>query len=82
MDIKQHLKTYMMNYPDSFVGFLWSVADVLKSLGQEWADHGKKEWGDIFTSSGNQVLEIAANLASIRDEYNKEQQIEDDAKAN
>lgn len=67
------LRQYMTHYNGSMVGFLENVSSVLKELSQEWLDAGKKDWAEVFETSSGQLLDIAANLSTIRDEFDKEQ---------
>ena len=67
------LRSYMADYPGRFVGLLANVSVVMKELSQEWLDAGKKDWSKVFEASSDQVLDIVANLSTIRDEFDKEQ---------
>jgi len=62
-----------MLFPNSFVGFFNILSGVLIDLGEEWVEAKKSVWGETFISSGLKCAEIAENLASIRDQFDKEQ---------
>jgi hypothetical protein len=68
-----NLRQYMFHYPGNFVGFFTDVSKVLKSLGKDWSDFGRKEWGDAFNGSSDKLLQVAGELAIVRDEHDLEQ---------
>lgn len=76
MDLKKNLRTYMMNFPESFVGFLDCVADILYDLGTEWHEHGNinsdkiaKEWALGFDACANSIRDVSEKLAALRKAY-------------
>jgi len=71
MDNKR-LKQYMLAFPGSFVGFFEVLADVLSTLGFEWTEADKKEWGEVFIDCGKQCANVATALVKIREEFEKE----------
>lgn len=70
------MRSFMVRYEGSFIGFLTEVSGVLKTLGDEWLSEGflkqDKEanaWGKVFTSASHKIAEIVVDLTRIRNEY-------------
>ena len=66
----------MERYPNSFVGFLDTVADVLRTVGQEWRDHAfssqdkiASTWSAAFLEAAKSIEKIVVDMARIRDEH-------------
>lgn len=70
---KRLLRSYIMSFPGSFVGFLNVLSGILIDLGEEWNDASKTAWGETFIAAGLQCAQMAENLAVIRDEHDKEE---------
>lgn len=66
-----------MRFPDSFVGFLRTVSDILRDLGEEWRHFGFQTqdktiygWSGSFHEAANDLRTIASNLEKLNAEYN------------
>lgn len=73
----QDLRSYMFRFPGSFIGFLDSVANILKSLGDDWFEANEKEYADVFHSASQKILEVSSTLVKISDDYTKRQTTEE-----
>jgi hypothetical protein len=67
------LRTYMLNFPGSFVGFFVALSDVLDFLNKEWTEYGRKDYGDVFKSVSDQCRAISAQLKKLHDDHESEQ---------
>jgi hypothetical protein len=76
-DLKKNLAIYMSHFDGSFVGFFETVSEVLRDLGNDWTEYGKKEWGQAFISSADELMKISKLMAKIKDERDKEVVAED-----
>lgn len=69
---------YMEKYPNSFVGFLDHVADVLREVGQEWKDFAFTSqdktchaWSVVFLEAAETIDKLTVEMARIRDEHDE-----------
>jgi hypothetical protein len=67
------LRTYMTNFPGSFVGFFVALSDVLDFLNKEWTEYGRKDYGDVFKAVSDQCRGISVQLKKLHEEHEAEQ---------
>ena len=72
----QIMRSLMVRSPNSFVGFFDTVADVLKTLGDEWLgyafltqDKMANSWGKVFIEASKSINQITIELQKVKDEY-------------
>ena len=70
------MRSYMVRFSGSFVGFFDTVSSVLKTLGDEWQayaftnqDKIAHSWGATFINASKSIDIIVIDLQRIKDEH-------------
>lgn len=70
------MRSYMVRFQGSFVGFFDTVSGVLKTLGDEWLayaftnqDKEAHSWGNTFVAAAKSIDQITIDLQRVKDEY-------------
>jgi hypothetical protein len=71
-DVRKTIRAYIEMFPGSFVGFIYTMADILNSIGDEWKAVGRDKWADGLQKAAITLRSCAQDLSVIANEHDKE----------